>query len=126
MEITMDMVKKIVIRSLVLAVFAVGIAFFVISVLAKKLTAPILSLTELVTAASHGDFSKKAENIGNNEIATLAEGFNSMSDKISATLNDMNSLSSDVVQSADKLVEIEGKTENVNAALMNIKNGTRK
>lgn len=122
---TMDMVKKIVIRSLVLAVFAVGIAFFVISVLAKKLTAPILSLTELVTAASHGDFSKKAENIGNNEIATLAEGFNSMSDKISATLNDMNSLSSDVVQSADKLVEIEGKTENVNAALMNIKNGTR-
>ncbi len=47
-----------------------------------------------------------------------------MSDKISATLNDMNSLGSEVVQSSERLIEIESKADTVNEALKNIKSGT--
>ncbi len=47
-----------------------------------------------------------------------------MSDKISTTLNDMNSLGSEVVQSSERLIEIESKADTVNEALKNIKSGT--
>lgn len=48
-----------------------------------------------------------------------------MSDKISATLQDITLLGSEVVQSSERLVEIEDKADDVNAALKKIKTGTQ-
>ncbi len=120
----MSMVTRIIIISIILAVIALVIAAITIAKIAKKLTSPILSLTGLVTAVAEGDFSQRANESSNNELGTLAKGFNIMSDKISATLNDMNLFSSEVVQSSERLIEIESKTDTVNEALKNIKSGT--
>jgi len=120
----MSMVTRIIIISIILAVIALVIAAIIIAKLAKKLTSPILLLTGLVTAAADGDFSQRADESGNNELGTLARGFNIMSDKISATLHDMNLFSSEVVQSSERLTEIESKADTVNEALKNIKSGT--
>jgi len=120
----MSMVTRIIMISIILAVIALVIAVITIARLAKKLTFPILSLTGLVTAAAGGDFSQRADESSNNELGTLAKGFNIMSDKISATLNDMNSFSAEVVQSSERLIDIESKADTVNEALKNIKFGT--
>lgn len=120
----MSTVYRIILLSLVVAIFAIGIAVVIIAKLAKKLTAPILSLTGLVSAAAAGDFSQKADEGSSNELGTLAAGFNKMIEKISDTINNMNSFSSEVVQSSDKLMDIEAKTDMVNEAVYKIKNGT--
>jgi len=120
----MGMVTRIIIISIILVGIALVIAAVTIAKLAKKLTSPILSLTGLVTAAAAGDFSQRADESGSNELGTLARGFNIMSERISATLHDMKSLSVEVVQSSDRLIEIEAKTDLVNDALKNIKSGT--
>lgn len=120
----MGMVYNVIILSVIAAIIAVIIAVVIITKIAKKLTEPILTLTELVTAAADGDFSQKADENSDNEIGTLAAGFNKMSERISSTLGNMNSFGSEVVQSSDKLLEIEIKADTVNDALKEIKAGT--
>lgn len=120
----MKTVTTIIIISIIVMIFALIIAVMFIFNISKKITTPILSLTELVSAASNGDFSQKANENINNELRTLAVGFNKMSDRISTTINDMTSFSSEVVQSSDRLLEIEENTDIMNKAVKSIKAGS--
>lgn len=120
----MSMVTTMIVVAVVLMIASIGIAVFVIAKLAKKLTAPIFSLTGLVTAAAEGDFSSKADENIDNELGTLAVGFNMMSEKISSTLTYIQTLGEDVVHSSDKLTEIETTAGAINGAVREIKSGT--
>ncbi len=122
----MSMVSFIIVISVIAALAAIGVAVFIITKLAKKLTAPILTLTGLVSAAAEGDFSKQADESMDNELGTLAAGFNKMSNRISSTLGEMNAFGSEVVQSSDKLTEIETAADSINEAVKEIKNGTER
>ena len=122
----MSMVYFIILISLIAAVLAIVVAVLIIAKIAHKLTSPIQTLTELVTAAAEGDFSRHADESSSNELGTLAAGFNKMSNRISTTLGEMNSFGSEVVQSSDKLTEIEATADSVNEAVKQIKAGTNR
>lgn len=120
----MSTVGNLIILAIVAIIIAVVIAVIIISRIAKKITAPILSLTASVSAASNGDFSVRADESADNEIRTLAIGFNQMIEKVSSTINNMTSFSSEVVQSSDRLLEIEENTDSMNNAVERIKAGS--
>lgn len=122
----MSMVYFIILISLIAAVLAIVVAVLIIAKIAHKLTSPIQTLTELVTAAAEGDFSRYADESSSNELGTLAAGFNKMSNRISTTLGEMNLFGSEVVQSSDKLTEIEATADSVNEAVKQIKAGTNR
>ena len=122
----MSMVYFIILISLIAAVLAIVVAVLIIAKIAHKLTSPIQTLTELVTAAAEGDFSRHADESSSNELGTLAAGFNKMSNRISTTLGEMNSFGSEVVQSSDKLTEIEATADSINEAVKQIKAGTNR
>lgn len=122
----MAMVYRIIFIAILAGVIALILAAFVIAKLAGKLTAPILALTDLVSAAADGNFTNKADENIPNELGTLAAGFNKMIEKISSTISNMTSFSSEVVQSSDKLSAIEVKADTVNSALRQIKAGSDK
>ena len=122
----MSMVYFIILISLIAAVLAIVVAVLIIAKIAHKLTSPIQTLTELVTAAAEGDFSRHADESSSNELGTLAAGFNKMSNRISTTLGEMNSFGYEVVQSSDKLTEIEATADSINEAVKQIKAGTNR
>lgn len=122
----MSMVYFIILISLIAAVLAIVVAVLIIAKIAHKLTSPIQTLTELVTAAAEGDFSRHADESSSNELGTLAAGFNKMSNRISTTLGEMNLFGSEVVQSSDKLTEIEATADSINEAVKQIKAGTNR
>lgn len=120
----MSMVYRIILMSVFIALVVLIVAVYIINRLARKLTAPVISLTQLVASVAEGDFSERADETEENELGTLARCFNQMSERISNTLENMNTFSSEVVQSSDKLTEIEEKTDRVNDAVREIKEGT--
>lgn len=122
----MAKINRVAGTSIFIALLALVVAVLVISKVAKTLTTPILELTNLVSAVEAGDFEQRADVSGDNEISSLAVGFNTMIDQVSSTLSDMGQLSSQVVQSSDQLEEIEAKSDNINHALEAIKYGTQK
>ncbi len=122
----MSMVNFILLIALVASIVAVAVAVIIITKLAQHLTSPIVSLTSLVTAAADGDFSQQADENNSSELGALAVGFNKMSKKIASTLGDMNSIGLEVVQSSDKLSEVQQSANSVNQAVTRIKDGSDK
>jgi two-component system sensor histidine kinase BaeS len=61
-----------------------GSAIFLSLVFSKKLTKPVKSLTEGVTAISEGNLKKRVEVTGQDEIGTLSDAFNRMAQTLEA------------------------------------------
>lgn len=59
----------------------IAAAVFVIVLPARRLTKPIVSVTDLIRNASDGDFTVRADEGGENEIGVLSESFNELAEK---------------------------------------------
>lgn len=110
--------------AVIVTLIAISLAILVMVYLARKLTMPIVSITELITNASDGDFSVKAEENYQNEIGMLARSFNKMTDKISTILVRIATFAADVIQSSGKLKDIEENVDTINSAFKEITEGT--
>lgn len=117
-------VYRIITIAAVVALLVIAIAIFVIALLARKLTRPIASITELIGEASDGDFSVQAEESSNNEIGTLSRSFNKMTGKISAILTKIATITGEVVESSDDLKRIEKEVDATSQAVREISDGT--
>ena len=120
----MAAVYRIMVIAVALAVLIIIIAIWVIAVLARKLTRPIVSITELIGNASEGDFTVQAAEDSNNEIGTLASSFNKMTGKISAILTKITAMTREVVQSSGQLKSIEEDVDSISQAVREISDGT--
>lgn len=100
------------------------VAVFVIALLARKLTQPIIMITELIGEASEGDFTVRAAENNRNEIGVLATSFNKMTGKISAILTKITTITGEVVESSDHLKKIEEEMDATNQAVREIADGT--
>lgn len=120
----MAAVYRIMTIAVVLAVLIIVIAIWVIAVLARKLTRPIVSITELIGNASEGDFTVQAAEDSNNEIGTLSKSFNKMTGKISAILTKITAMTGEVVQSSGQLKSIEEDVDSISRAVREISDGT--
>lgn len=119
----MAMVYRIIVIAIVLALFIIGIAIMVIALLARKLTRPIVNITELIGNASEGDFTVQAAEDGSNEIGSLSRSFNKMTGKISGILTKIASITGKVVQSSGELQEIQQKVDSISQAVREISEG---
>lgn len=118
-------VYRIIAIAAVVALLIIAIAILVIALLARKLTRPIVSITELIGEASDGDFTVQAKESSNNEIGTLSESFNKMTGKISAILTKIAIITGEVVESSDDLKQIEKEVDETSRAVREISDGTQ-
>ncbi len=120
----MAAVYQIMEIAVVLAVLIILIAIWVIAMLARKLTRPIVSITELIGNASEGDFTVQAAEDSNNEIGTLSRSFNKMTRKISSILTKITAMTGEVVHSSGQLKSIEEDVDSISRAVREISDGT--
>lgn len=106
------------------ALFIIAIAILVTALLARRLTRPIVSITELIRNASEGDFRKRADESSKNEIGIMSKSFNTMTKKISAILTKNAIITEEVVESSDNLKQIEKDTEEASLAVKEILEGS--
>jgi len=120
----MATVNRIIGISVVVSLFGVIAAVLVIAFLARRLTKPIIALTELIGNASDGDFTAKADEGLRNELGVLSGSFNKMTGKISGILTRIATFSRGVVQSAGLLQTIEEDVNHISGMLREISDGT--
>ena len=117
-------VYRVVAIAVVVDLLVILIAVLVIALLARKLTQPIIMITELIGEASEGDFTVQAQENNSNEIGVLAKSFNKMTGKISTILTKITTMTSEVVESSDHLKQIEEEMDATNQAVREIADGT--
>lgn len=107
-----------------IAIVMIAAAILVAAVLARRLTRPIISITELIGNASDGDFTVQAEEGSRNEIGVLSKSFNKMIGKISVILTKIATITGEVVESADHLNQIEIHMDSTSQAVHEILEGS--
>ena len=117
-------VNRIVVILAVIVLLFIMAAVAVITLLAKKLTRPIILLNKLAGDAAEGNFSIQADESSQNELGMLSKSFNSMIAKISGVLGRLTSFSAEVVQSAGHLDDIERNIGVINESVREISKGT--
>jgi len=106
------------------ALFIIAAAILVTALLARRLTNPIVSITELIRNASDGDFTVQAEESSKNEIGVLSKSFNKMTGKISVILRKNAVIAREVVESAKHLKQIEQDMDKTSQAVQEILGGS--
>ncbi|MBR1693695.1 MAG: methyl-accepting chemotaxis protein [Lachnospiraceae bacterium] len=109
--------------AVLISIVVLVLAAFIINIIARRITKPILEMIDIIGAASEGDFSVKADADNRTEVGLLAVSFNNMTDKISRILNETVGLLVDVRGSAQTLSGISRETDNVVADMENISHG---
>lgn len=121
----MAVVYRMFAISAMLSLVMIAAAILVITLLARRLTGPIVSITDLIRNASDGDFTVLAEETSQNEIGTLSRSFNRMTGKISAILTRITTISGQVVESSGRLQDIDQSAADINQAVLEILDGAR-
>ena len=122
----MSMVNSLLVITIIISLVVIAVAIFIVIYLARKLTTPVVSMTELMKEASDGDFSIKADESSQNEVGQLAQSFNVMSDKISGVLVRIMDFTKELIQCSGKLQDIESNIVTISSALNEISDGTER
>lgn len=118
------LVNQVVVLLVAIVIIFITVAVGVITILARKLTRPIITLNKLAGNAAEGDFSIQADESSQNELGMLSKSFNSMIAKISGVLSRLTAFSTEVVQSSGHLDDIERNIGIINESVHKIANGT--
>ncbi len=122
----MAMVNSLLVITIIISLVAIAVAIFIVIYLARKLTTPVVSMTELMKEASDGDFSINADESSQNEVGQLAQSFNVMSGKISGVLVRIMDFTKELIQCSGKLQDIESNIVTISSALNEISGGTER
>lgn len=120
----MAAVYRLIWITAVAALLAIAAAVIVIAALARRLTKPVASMTELIGRASDGDFTMRADESVPNEIGILSGRFNRMIEKMSGILRKITAFSGEVVQSSAHLKRMQEKADSIHAAMREIADGS--
>lgn len=80
-----------VIASIIAVVLAAGVGWFI----SRRISAPVLALTNATTQMANGDLSSRANISSRDEFGTLAHSFNEMADQVETTVNALRRFASD-------------------------------
>ena len=122
----MSMVNSLLVITIIISLIVIAVAIFIVIYLARKLTTPVVSMTELMKEASDGDFSINADESSQNEVGQLAQSFNVMSGKISGVLVRIMDFTKELLQCSGKLQDIESNIVTISNALNEISDGTER
>jgi signal transduction histidine kinase len=85
----------------------VGVGIFINIKLATSIATPIRNLQRITKKITRGDFSETIEVHGHDEIASLAESFNQMEDKLDHAMTALEEIIKKLQEKQDQLVEAE-------------------
>jgi methyl-accepting chemotaxis protein len=122
-DITIDEINQLKLNLFLLIVVCLFVGLLIIIgiglLLAKNITAPILSLMKLVNKAETGDLTVRAAITSNDEIGQLANSINTLLDHtgsamkvIQRTMNELRKYSIDMTQIAETMVACSEETSN--------------
>lgn len=103
----MALVNNFIVIAIGISVAAILVAIVIITMLARKMTAPIVKITQLIGDASEGNFMVRADESSQNELGTLAKSFNNMTKKVADILNKITTFTGQVVKSSGQMKELE-------------------
>ncbi|WP_270566657.1 methyl-accepting chemotaxis protein [Clostridium beijerinckii] len=106
-------INKITKISLIAGLIILLAAASVIMYVSKRISMPIIEISNLLSVASTGDFTVKSSTRAKNEIKLLGESFNEMMSKVSALLIKTKDLTHDMKESSTILAEKSQETTNV-------------
>ncbi|NRY60555.1 methyl-accepting chemotaxis protein [Clostridium beijerinckii] len=106
-------INKITKISLIAGLIILLAAAAVIMYVSKRISMPIIEISNLLSIASTGDFTVKSSTRAKNEIKLLGESFNEMMSKVSALLIKTKDLTHDMKESSAILAEKSQETTNV-------------
>ncbi|HSD85043.1 MAG TPA: HAMP domain-containing sensor histidine kinase [Anaerolineae bacterium] len=90
-----EIVKSVAIAWALAGSIAVGLAAIAGWLVSRRLSQPIVALTQATAAMSQGDLSRRARVAGRDEIGTLAHSFNEMADRVEETITALRRFVSD-------------------------------
>lgn len=103
----MALVNNFIVIAVGISIAAILVAIIIITMLARRLTTPIVKLTQLIGDASEGNFTVRADESSENELGTLAKSFNDMTKKVADILNKITTFTGQVVQSGGQMKVLE-------------------
>lgn len=103
----MALVNNFIVIAVGISIAAILVAIIIITMLARRLTTPIVKLTQLIGDASEGNFTVRADESSQNELGTLAKSFNDMTKKVADILNKITTFTGQVVQSGGQMKVLE-------------------
>lgn len=119
----MALVNHFIVIAIIISVAAILVAVVIISILARRLTTPIVKITQLIGDASEGNFMVRADESSRNEIGTLSKSFNSMTKKVADILNKITTFTGQVVQSGGQMKELEACNSGIQQKIQEISQG---
>lgn len=99
--------------TILISIIILIIAIFAINMLSKKISSPIVKLSNLLEIASTGDFSVKSDINSSNEVGVLSNSFNKMVDNVSELLKGTKTLTDHINNSSVILNEKSAQTTRV-------------
>jgi nitrogen fixation/metabolism regulation signal transduction histidine kinase len=87
------------------------IVFFVGLFLSRRITGPIEKLTQVAGEVSAGDFSKRADITSQDEIGTLAAGFNVLVESVLEKSEELKAQNEELEEAAAELEEVNSSLE---------------
>ncbi|KKR17672.1 MAG: Methyl-accepting chemotaxis sensory transducer [candidate division CPR2 bacterium GW2011_GWC2_39_35] len=100
------------------ALFAMVFGF----VITKTITSPFAKILEVVKRVAEGDFTKKVDHKGKDELGVLAESFNQAIDNIGATVGRVSNTAQTISATAQQLA---ASSQQVNAATQQVSSGVQ-
>ena len=122
----MSMVNELLIITVIISFVVIAVAIFIVIYLARRLTTPIVSMTELMKEAAEGDFTIRADVSSQNEVGQLAESFNVMAEKIFGVLARMTDSTKELLECSGKIQDVETNVVTLSSALNEISGGTER
>lgn len=109
-------------RRLAINIVAAGsilslILIFVVIILARRVTAPLRLLTETVSRISSGDLDADAPVLSQDEVGSLAQAFNSMTEKLRQTLSGLQDELRERKQAEEVLLQFRKVMNETNEAI---------
>ena len=105
-----ESVNNMMKTNLGVTVLAIAASIFIGIIISKGITTPINSLVNLMGRAAEGDLRVKCDIRSKDELGKLADSFNSMTEKISVLVTQINASISTVSSTVDALVNTSEST----------------
>lgn len=94
------------------AVLAVAMAYLVLRGLSRVITQPLMSVSGVARdVVATGDYSRRAQRIGNDELADLAEAFNRMLSEIEARTSELQASNAEQLRTQQEVLRLNSELE---------------
>lgn len=114
---------KMLLILIIISVIILGVTIFIMAAVIKRISNPVVELSDIVSEASEGNFTIKMNDNPCRELSLLSKSFNHLLEKMSGILSSIIEVISGVETSKENLDSISEKAQKVVKEVQEISNG---